>query len=234
MKHHTLLAILAVLATLPACGGGHSRVNGSVSLQAGETADELSTVNGGIEVKAGATARDVHSVNGGIKLGENAKASSVATVNGGVSLGNGAEVKEDIHTVNGAVSLGTSAKVGENIGVVNGSVTLREGSDVRGHVHNVNGRMDFQAAHVGGGLETVGGDILVGSNSRVEGGILVKKQRGVSLTKHVPRVVIGPGAVVEGKLRFERPVKLYVSDSATIGKVEGATAEKFSGTAAPE
>lgn len=234
MKHHILLSIVAVLATLPACGGGHNRVNGSVSIGAGEAADELSTVNGGIEVKAGAAARGVHSVNGGVKLGDNAHATSVATVNGGVSLGNKAEVKEGVRTVNGAVSVDSAAKVGENISVVNGAVTLREGADVHGNLHNVNGRLHLQSAHVGGGLETINGDIRVGANSKVDGGILVKKQRGISLTKRVPRVVIGPGAVVQGKLRFERPVKLYVSDSASIGPVEGATAVKFSGAEAPE
>jgi len=43
------------------------------------------------------------------------------------------------------------------------------------------------------------------------------------------RVVIGPGAVVKGTLSFQREVKLYVSDRATIGPVEGATVNKFSG-----
>ena len=234
MKHHILLSLVAVLIALPACGGGHNRVNGSVSIGAGEPADELSTVNGGIEVKAGATAREVHSVNGGVKIGDSAHATSVATVNGGVSLGNHAEVREGIRTVNGAVSMDPSARVGENISMVNGAVTLREGADVRGNLRNVNGRIDMRAAHVGGDLETVSGDIRVGANSRIGGGILVKKQRGFSLLKRVPRVVIGPGAVVQGKLRFERRVKLYVSDSASTGPVQGATAVKFSGAELPD
>jgi hypothetical protein len=50
----------------------------------------------------------------------------------------------------------------------------------------------------------------------------------------VPRVVIGPGSVVTGTLRFERPVKLYVSERATIGNVVGATAVKFSGEHPPQ
>jgi outer membrane lipoprotein SlyB len=37
--------------------------------------------------------------------------------------------------------------------------------------------------------------------------------------------------VIQGTLTFERPVDLYVSDSATVGKIEGATAQKFSGSA---
>jgi hypothetical protein len=41
--------------------------------------------------------------------------------------------------------------------------------------------------------------------------------------------VIGPHAVVQGTLEFRREVELYVSDSAQIGAVKGATAQKFSG-----
>jgi hypothetical protein len=48
-------------------------------------------------------------------------------------------------------------------------------------------------------------------------------------TSRKPRIVIGPHATVQGTLSFKRDVELYVSDSATIGKVEGATATKFSG-----
>jgi hypothetical protein len=45
--------------------------------------------------------------------------------------------------------------------------------------------------------------------------------------------VIGPGAVVEGDLRFERDVRLYVSDQATVGPISGATAIRFSGDRPP-
>ena len=39
----------------------------------------------------------------------------------------------------------------------------------------------------------------------------------------------GGHAVVQGKMTFKREVDLYVSDSATIGAIEGATPTKFSG-----
>jgi hypothetical protein len=42
-----------------------------------------------------------------------------------------------------------------------------------------------------------------------------------------PRVVIGARATVTGVLRFKRKVELLVSDSATIGPVEGATPVMF-------
>ena len=97
---------------------------------------------------------------------------------------------------------------------------------------NVNGKMTINAAHVGGGLKTVNGDITVGPEARVEGGILVEKPNLNWFNKHnhrPPRIVIGPGAVVEGKLRFEHEVELLVSDRAKIGPVDGATAKSFSG-----
>jgi hypothetical protein len=88
----------------------------------------------------------------------------------------------------------------------------------------------LDGAHVAGGLGTVAGDITVGANSRVEGGILVDKSRGwFSGNSRTPVVVIGPHAVVQGTLEFRREVVLKVSDSAQIGPVKGATPVKFSG-----
>jgi hypothetical protein len=84
---------------------------------------------------------------------------------------------------------------------------------------------------VGGGLETVNGDISLRGTSRIEGGILVRKPE-FSLfhwESSGPRIVIGPGATVAGSLRFEREVRLYVSDRATIGPVTGATPIRFAG-----
>ena len=39
--------------------------------------------------------------------------------------------------------------------------------------------------------------------------------------------VVGPGSRVAGTLNFERKVSLYVSDQATIGPVQGATAARL-------
>jgi cytoskeletal protein CcmA (bactofilin family) len=76
----------------------------------------------------------------------------------------------------------------------------------------------------------VTGSIEVGPNARVDGGIHVHKdQSDGGGTIDEPRVVIGPGSVVKGTLKFERPVKLYVSDHATTGAVEGATVIAFTG-----
>ena len=108
---------------------------------------------------------------------------------------------------------------------------LQNGADVGGRVENVNGHIVLAAAHVAGGLRTVGGDIDVTGSSRVEGGIVVEKSSGWFNwnTRRPPRIVIGPAAAIQGPLRFEREVRLYVSDKATIGPVTGATVIRFSG-----
>jgi hypothetical protein len=55
----------------------------------------------------------------------------------------------------------------------------------------------------------------------------------VQLVLDVPRIVVGPGATVQGDLRFERTVRLFISDQATVGTVTGATPISFSGETPP-
>src|SRR5690606_41409754 len=52
-------------------------------------------------------------------------------------------------------------------------------------------------------------------------------------TRRTPRVIIGPGAVVDGPLVFEHEVELFVHDTARTGTVTGATAQAHSGEGAP-
>jgi hypothetical protein len=80
----------------------------------------------------------------------------------------------------------------------------------------------------------VTGSLEIGPDARVDGGIHVGRDNSSDSGHRVtPRIVIGPGSVVKGTLKFERPVELYVSDRASIGPVEGATAIKFSGDHPP-
>lgn len=201
------LASAAVLA-LSACGP--AGVNGSVEVPAGATSDNATTVNGAVNVGDGASIGKAATVNGAIHLGENVTAESAKTVNGGIEIGGGSRVANDVIAVNGGIRLARD-------------------SDISGRVTNVNGAIKLDGAHVGGGITTFNGDITVGAGSRVEGGIRVEKPELIGDPANIPTVTIGPGAVVDGTLRFDREVKLYVSDSARIGPVEGATATKFSG-----
>lgn len=190
---------------------------------------DIDKVNGAVRVEAGQQAGDVSTVNGAVHVGDNAVVKEASTVNGAVELGAKAQATE-LGTVNGSISLASGSRVSGKVDAVNGAIHLDQGADVGGRVENVNGAIVLDAAHVAGGIGTVSGDITVGANSRVEGGILVDKSHSwFSGNSHTPVVVIGPHAVVQGTLEFKREVVLKVSDSAQIGPVKGATAVKFSG-----
>jgi hypothetical protein len=199
-------------------------------------AAETSKVMGSIEVSAGEHAGDVSTVNGSIRIGENAVVGSAQAVNGGITLGRQARAAA-LETVNGSIELAQQAQVSGKVHTVNGRLSLADGAEVGGALGNVSGAIRVAAAHVGGGIDTVSGGIDLGPNARVEGGIHVRKSDGWSLSfglGDVPRIVIGPGTVVGGTLNFERKVSLYVSDKATIGPVQGATAVKYSGARPPD
>jgi DUF4097 and DUF4098 domain-containing protein YvlB len=224
------LALLACLPFAAFAAGSVSKVNGSVRVEAGQNASDVSTVNGSVTIEEGATADDVDTVNGSISIERNATVKGVESVNGGITLNENAKAAS-METVNGKLRLAEGAQVSGDVSAVNGTADLAKGSNVGGGLSNVNGKMTINAAHVGGGLKTVNGDITVGPEARVEGGILVEKPNGgwFNTKRHIPRIVIGPGAIVEGRLRFEHEVELYVSDRAKIGAVEGAKAVTFSG-----
>jgi hypothetical protein len=216
-----LVAAGALALALSACDGSFD-------------SDGSHSVNGSLHVAAGKEASDVTTVNGSIHIDENAAVLTAATVNGGIHMGAHATATS-LRTVNGPISLGDGVHVSGAIGSVNGMLTLETGAEVSGSLSNVNGKITLTAAHVAGGISTVGGDIKIMGASHVEGGILVKPQSGFgfSFGEDIPRIVIGPGVTVQGDLRFERKVRLFVSDKATIGTVTGATPVPFTGDSPP-
>jgi hypothetical protein len=239
-RYQPLLTLLA-LAALGGCvnandsGGGSGSSNAPTFGNGDVTAsrDGAHTVNGSVRVPDGEQTGNVGTVNGSIHVGDNATLLQGQTVNGSISLGAHASA-DMLTTVNGSISLSDEAHVAHAVETVNGSLTLRNGSQVGGALTNVNGTIELTAARVSGGIRTANGDINVGGHSQVDGGILVQKPSGMfEFMQHAPRIVIGPGAVVNGELRFERKVELYVSDRATIGPVVGATAVRYSGEAPP-
>lgn len=195
-------------------------------------ADDISEVNGAIEVAANQQAGNVSTVNGQIQIGAGARVGAVDTVNGRIILDKGGSA-ESLKTVNGSVTVEADGRVARSVTAVNGSITLERNADVQGRVATVNGDIRLDGAHVAQGIQTAEGDIEVARQSRVEGGIRVEKENqgwfSFSFWDQPPRIIIGPGTVVQGTLKFEREVKLYVSDTATIGPVEGAQAIRFSG-----
>jgi DUF4097 and DUF4098 domain-containing protein YvlB len=229
MRHWFLnVPLLALLAALAGCGNS---VNGDVTA----TREGGSTVNGSVRVPAGQQSGPVNSVNGSIDIGDGATVTSARAVNGEIEVGAHASA-ESVITVNGTVTLGESARVSGDAQTVNGEIELHKGANVGGSAKTVAGSIVLADAHVHGRLVTVAGDISVSGDSHVDGGILVEKNNGGlfnSTSTSKPRIVIGPGAVIGGTLRFEREVQLYVSDKATVGPIEGATAIAFTGDKPP-
>ncbi|WP_284449393.1 hypothetical protein [Pseudoxanthomonas mexicana] len=215
-RTRTALLLTLALATTPALAQQDvSKVNGSVSADAGQAYGDLETVNGSVSIAAGATVEDASTVNGSITVGDKAQAASLETVNGAIRIGKDVQVRKDVETVNG-------------------SIFTDRGTNIGGNVDTVNGAIGLVGTQLAGGIETVNGDITVGIGSHVKGGIKVEKPRGWSMKpRRDPRIIIGPNAVVEGPLVFERPVTLYVHTSARIGAVTGATAKPFSTDTAP-
>ena len=213
------LAVALALGAAPALAQqGIDKVNGSITANAGDVLGDLETVNGSIHIEDGASTGDAETVNGGIRVGDNAKVGELTTVNGGIRTGSGLRAN-DVETVNGSVFVDRGGRLGA--------------------VSTVNGAIGLVDSDLSGGIETVNGDITVGAGSHVRGGIKVEKPTGnwmpVNIGKRKPpRIVIGANAVVEGPLVFEREVKLYVHQSARIGRVTGATAVRYSGNRAPQ
>jgi len=232
----TLLAGCVNAENSSAQHGSGNSANFGLNNDVTADASGAQTVNGSIRVPAGQKSGNVGTVNGSIHIDDNAGVADAQTVNGSIGVGAHATAQA-LKTVNGEITLEDSARIEHGIISVNGSLMLHHGSDVAGKLQNVNGHIELDEAHVGGGIDTVDGDIDVGANSRVEGGILVRKRAtgwfSWSGAQKPPRIVIGPGAVVKGDLRFEQPVHLYVSDTASIGPVSGATPVKFSGATPP-
>lgn len=220
-------AVPAVVMVLAACAAAAvaqadtatSKVMGSITIDANQKSGDLSTVNGSIHIGEGAVVGHASTVNGGIAVEQHATVAGLTTVNGSIHLREGARVSGGISTVNGGL-------------------TLENGTDVAQALSNVNGSIHVAAAHVGGLIDTVTGDIDLGPNAHVDGGIHMQQDTSWFhlwfWSEDVPRVVVRAGSVVGGTLKFERKVKLYVSDRATIGPVEGATVVKFAGEEPPK
>lgn len=198
-------------------------------------AQDISKVNGGITAEAGRQYGSLDTVNGGISVGERAQVGEVETVNGGITLASHASARS-LSTVNGGIRAGQQVTVAGDVETVNGSVFFDRGSQVAGSIETVNGGIGLVATRLDKRIETVNGDITVGVGSHVGGGIRVNKPSfNLSMRPaRKPRIVIGPNAVVDGPLEFQREVVLYVHTSARIGPVSGATAQSFSTDTAPQ
>jgi len=204
-----------------------------LSSGAAYASDDVSKVNGSITVDAGQTRGDLDTVNGSIRIGDDASVDEAKTVNGSISVGNNSRAKR-LETVNGSIRAGTKLIAADGLETVNGGIFVDRGGRLGGDVNTVNGSIGLVATELNGGIGTVNGDVTVGVDSHVTGGIKYTKPNGFNLRQQRdPVVIIGPNARVDGPLVFERPVKLYVHASAKTGAVRGATAIAFTGSTPP-
>lgn len=228
----SVLALLAIMIAVPATAS----INKSIRIDAGATADGASSVNGSITVGDSAVVTgDVDTVNGTIRVGDNAQIRGAGTVNGGLRIGNNV-TSEGLETVNGAIRVGGASSVDGSVEAVNGSIELGKSTRVSRGVANVNGAIELAGAEVGGDIETVNGDVELSDGAILRGDLIIEKPSSWGWNnkkKRKPRVIIGPGSVVEGQIKLEREVELYISESARVGGVSGAMsmdeAERFTG-----
>lgn len=191
--------------TFAADGNNLSAVNGSVKAEPGQTYGKLSTVNGNVRVGRGAVANEAKTVNGQIVVENDAKLGEVSTVNGSVDIAGGSTIQRSASTVNGDVEIGKGARVGGDVSTVSGEIEL-EGAEVTGKVITRNG------------------DIELSDGARVLGGIHVKNKSDGNWNWGKDKTIevdICSTCVVEGELRFDRPVELRVAPGARIGQVIG-------------
>lgn len=235
----SLLAAALACALLPSAARAAEsieKVMGNITAHAGAEYGSLETVNGNIDVEARASTGNIETVNGNVDLAAGAKTGNVETVNGHIKADVDATTGS-LETVNGGIRVEGRNRVG-SIETVNGGIFAGRGSDVSHDVETVNGAIGLVDTDVGGSVSTVNGDVTIGVDSHVRGGLTVEKPRGggmgISFKPRTPRIVIGPGAIVDGPLVFKREVKLYVHKTARIGAVTGATAIPFDGPAAPK
>lgn len=224
------LVILMFAAEASAFG-----LNKSIEIEAGSESDGQSTINGSISVGNDATVNGtLETVNGTIRVSENARIGDAQTVNGSVRIASGVTADE-IGSVNGSISVDENATI-EGISVVNGRISLETGTKVGNDVANVNGEIGVTGAEIGGDLSTVNGDVTLTGNAILRGDLTVEKPHGFGWNddeRRKPKIIVGPGARVEGNIVLEREVELYISETAEVGGVSGVMsmdqAVRFSG-----
>ncbi len=215
-------------------GKSYDSVSGSMKVGSGARAGDLSSVNGSIRIASQAQVGELSTVNGSIRMAADSSADSAETVNGSISLQEGVQIAGSISAVNGSLELAENVEVDGSITNVNGRIAL-QGADVQADVEGVNGSISLAAAKVGGNLTTTNGSIELSDGAVIEGDLTVRKTRklfssGKDRGRGKPKIIIGENCRVDGKLMFEREVELWVHDRAEVGEIEGATAQRFSGS----
>lgn len=214
-----------LLLTLSACSLG---VNEDIDIPAGQEHDGGMTVNGDIDVGDDArVSGDLRTVNGRISVGSGARVQDLNTVNGQVRLYDGARLRS-AEVVNGSIMGGRDLQVSRDLSSVNGRIELEAGSVVQGGLRTVNGEIVLYRSEVHGWVENHNGGMRIMDGSILHAGLEVHEPDG-DTGSEPPRIVIGEGAQVRGPMIFDREVLLFVHETAEVGEITGAEAERFGG-----
>ena len=220
----TLVALAAFLLL-----GCDASINEDIRVSAGSKSDGGATINGNVIIEDSAIIEhgSIKTVNGTIKVGQWARVNDCATVNGSVVIANSARTG-DIKSINGDIKIARQAKIEGNVKLVNGRVSVDRGAHVEGNIATINGHIELSGSIVNGSLSNYNGGISVLDGTRVDGGLKVHEKKNGSRKKD-PVIIVGRNSVVVGDLEFERPVKLYIHESAQVGSIIGAEAQRYSG-----
>ncbi len=217
------IALLAALLL-----GGCFSINSDIEVGDGQSVDgSLNTINGQVSVGSESVVDgNAKTVNGSISIGARSIVEHIETVNGKITLGAGAQA-DSIEAVNGSVEIGEKAQVGGVVETVNGRVLVGRDAVVEGLIESINGQIRLSGA-TAGALRNVRGGMVLEAGSRVLGELrVVKGSNGESDDSVL--VEIYADCEVAGPLVFERPVRLRIHESATVGAIQGAEPEYFSG-----
>lgn len=157
---------------------------------------------------------DFRTVNGGIFIGEGAHVAACTSVHGRIVVEAAARTGP-IESVNGDLAIFRGATVQGSVSLVNGNVAIDSEVEVVGDVASVNGEIDIEGAAVFGDVVNYNGAVTVTAGAHVMGDLVIRDTVGANGAR-IPSVVIGPDAVVAGRLVFERPVRLYVHETARV------------------
>ena len=223
---HLSLALPALTLLLAGCN-----VNKNITVPAhAHWSSGSSTINGEISVGTGAVVDgSLRTINGRINVATGAQTGSLTGINGNITLAEGVHAG-DLKAVNGDLVLGKDTLT-DNLATVNGDIHAAGGAHIGGTVRDVNGDIALCGAQVDGNLSFYHGTVLLTDDTVVQGNVTAKKPNATETSNHEPRLIVGPHTRVNGTITFERPGKLYVSDSAVIHGVTGVTAVKFPGVA---
>ncbi len=225
------IRVCAVLlcAVVAASAGCNGTVSNDIRVLAGTASSAGAvTVNGNVLVgeHVDVAQGDFRTVNGDIRIGAGAQVDACTSVHGRITVGEGARTGP-LEAVNGDLAVARAALVNGPINLVNGKVRIDHETRVIGNVGTVNGESEIHGSVVGGNVVNYNGAITITEGTEVLGDVIVRDTVGVN-GQRIPRVVIGPHAVVAGRLVFERPVRLYIHDTATVADAGGFASAKFS------